>query len=91
MTPEKIKETIQKEVETLIKSAYDKDVEVKMSDKLEEDLGLDSLDKVELWINMESKYKVNIPETEIGNVKTVNDIVKIVQKYLKRKNNKDFT
>ncbi len=43
------------------------------------DLGADSLDVVELLISLEDDYGISIPEDDIVNVKTVGDIVKMLE------------
>ncbi len=47
-----------------------------------EDLGIDSLMAIEMLVAMDKKYKVQIPEEEFRNIKTVNDAVAIVQRFL---------
>ena len=44
------------------------------------DLGSDSLDVVELLISLEDDYGISIPEDDIVNVKTVKDIVDMIEK-----------
>ncbi len=44
------------------------------------DLGADSLDVVELLISLEDDYGVSIPEDDIVNVRTVKDIVEMIEK-----------
>ncbi len=44
------------------------------------DLGADSLDVVELMMVLEDEYGVTLPEGEVENVKTVQDIVDMVNK-----------
>ena len=44
------------------------------------DLGADSLDVVELLISLEDEFGVSIPEDDIVNVKTVGDIVAMLEK-----------
>ena len=43
------------------------------------DLGADSLDVVELLISLEDDYGISIPEDDIVNVKTVQDIVDMIE------------
>ena len=43
-------------------------------------LGADSLDVVELLISLEDDYGISIPEDDIVNVKTVQDIVDMIEK-----------
>ena len=47
------------------------------------DLGADSLDVVELLISLEDDYGISIPEDDIVNVKTVQDIVDMMEKLAK--------
>lgn len=44
------------------------------------DLGADSLDVVELLISLEDDYGISIPEEDIAGVKTVRDIVDMIEK-----------
>ena len=44
------------------------------------DLGADSLDVVELLISLEDDYGISIPEDDIVGVKTVKDIVEMIEK-----------
>ena len=44
------------------------------------DLGADSLDVVELLISLEDDCGISIPEEDIVNVKTVKDIVDMIDK-----------
>lgn len=44
------------------------------------DLGADSLDVVELMMALEDEYGVALPEGDVENVKTVQDIVNMVSK-----------
>lgn len=49
---------------------------------LREDLEIDSLDAVELIMNIESNYGITIEDDAIENIKTVGDIVNLVQEKL---------
>lgn len=44
------------------------------------DLGADSLDVVELIMALEEEYGVTLPESEMENLKTVQDIVTMMEK-----------
>ena len=48
-----------------------------------EDLSIDSLDAVELVMALEEAFDVKIPDKELGNMKTVQNIVDCVEKYQK--------
>ena len=47
------------------------------------DLGADSLDVVELMMALEDEYGITLPEGEVENVKTVQDIVDMMEKFQK--------
>ena len=47
------------------------------------DLGADSLDVVELMMAIEDEYGVTLPEEEVEKVKTVQDIVDMMEKFQK--------
>ncbi len=49
--------------------------------KLSDDLKIDSLDAVELVMAIEEEMGVKIPDEELGNLKTVSDIISCVEKY----------
>lgn len=44
------------------------------------DLGADSLDIVEMMMTLEDEYEVTLPEGEVENIKTVQDIVDMLAK-----------
>ncbi|HWC03943.1 MAG TPA: acyl carrier protein [Methylomirabilota bacterium] len=46
--------------------------------RLVEDLGLDSLDAVELAIAVERRFNIEVPEEELTKLKTVADMVALV-------------
>ena len=52
--------------------------------RLVEDLGLDSLDAVELAISVERKFDIEVPEEELTKLKTVADMVALVQSRMKQ-------
>lgn len=47
--------------------------------RLVEDLGLDSLDAVELAIAVERKFDIEVPEEELTKLKTVADMLALVE------------
>lgn len=77
MTREKIKEKIVGIIEDL--GGY---VEVSEESSLANDLGFDSLDVVELTINVEKEFKIDISDDEVSEVKTVKDVIDVVEKLL---------
>lgn len=77
MTREKIKEKIVGIVEDLGVGA-----EVTEESSLANDLGFDSLDVVELTINVEKEFRIDISDDEVSEVKTVKDVIDVVEKLL---------
>ena len=70
---EKVREMLAKQ----LKLAADK---ITLESDVVKDLGADSLDVVELLISLEDDYGVSIPEDDIVNVRTVKDIVEMIEK-----------
>lgn len=58
--------------------------EVKPNARLREDLGIDSIYAVELTLQLEEIYGVVIEYEEIEDLKTVDDLVKLVEKKVGR-------
>lgn len=72
MTFDKVKEII---VDTL---SCEED-KVTLEASLSDDLGADSLDAVELNMALEEAFDISIPDEELANFKTVNDIVTYIE------------
>lgn len=53
---------------------------IKPESEVVKDLGADSLDVVELMMALEDEYGITLPENEVESVKTVQDIVDMMQK-----------
>ena len=66
--------------EMLAKQLNIKPEVIKPESDVVKDLGADSLDVVELLISLEDNYGVSIPEDDVVNVKTVQDIVNMLEK-----------
>jgi acyl carrier protein len=49
---------------------------------LAEELGVDSLMALEIVATIEKKYRVQIPEEKLQQVKTLNDTVALAQEYI---------
>ena len=52
---------------------------VKLESKIIEDLGADSLDVVDLVMSIEDEFEVEVPDDEVENIKTVDDLVKYIE------------
>jgi acyl carrier protein len=46
---------------------------------LQSDLGLDSLDTVEMTVGLEDRFGIEIPDSELEGVKTVDDAVQLIE------------
>ena len=49
-----------------------------------EDLGADSLDIVELLMTFEDEFKVSIPDDKLEELKSIPQIVKVIDEYKKK-------
>lgn len=49
--------------------------------KLKDDLNLDSLDSVEIIMSAEEEFGIEIPDEDVMNFKTVNDIVNYIEEH----------
>ncbi len=56
---------------------------IKPEQEVVKDLGADSLDVVELMMALEDEYGITLPEGEVENIKTVQDIVDMMNKIQK--------
>lgn len=64
----------------LIAEQLNKPVEEITADKeIVKDLGADSLDVVEMLMSLEEEYGITIPDEDAVNVKTVGDIVNLIE------------
>lgn len=72
---EKVKKLIASELNV-------KEDEIKIESSLTQDLGADSLDAVELIMAIEEEFDVQVSDEEAQNIRTVNDIVKYLEKTL---------
>ena len=54
---------------------------VTLDAKLKDDLNLDSLDSVVLIMSAEEEFGIEIPDEDVMNFKTVNDIVNYIEEH----------
>ncbi|MGA8108802.1 MAG: acyl carrier protein [Acidobacteriaceae bacterium] len=52
---------------------------------LVEDLGLDSLDRVSIAFDLEEKYEIEIPESRLEEIRTVQDMVSGIEQAVAQK------
>ena len=78
-------EEIFKTIQSLIAEQFAVELEeVTMGTSLEEDLGADSVDLVELVMAMEEEFEIGeVPEEELGGMKTVSDAVSFIASRMK--------
>ena len=67
-------------VKKLISEQLNRPVEEITDDKeVVKDLGADSLDVVEMLMGLEEKFNITVPEDEAVNIKTVGDIIALIE------------
>lgn len=72
ITSEKIKELIAKQLNKPVSEITDEKEVVK-------DLGADSLDVMEMLMNLEEEFNITVPEDDAMGIKTVGDIIKLIE------------
>ena len=69
-------------VRQIICEQFDVDEESVTPDTdIREDLDADSLDMVDLVMSFEEEFKIEVPDSAIETVKTVDDIVKFIEEH----------
>ena len=70
------------QIKEILKDTMDIDEsKITLDAKLKEDLELDSLDSVELIMSAEEEFGIEIPDGDVMNFKTVNDIVNYIEEH----------
>ena len=70
------------QIKEILKDTMDIDEsKITLDAKLKEDLELDSLDSVELIMSAEEEFGIEIPDEDVMNLKTVNDIVNYIEEH----------
>lgn len=76
---------IEHSVKKIISEQIGKEVDTITNDMLlKKNLGLDSLDIIELVMSLEDFFNIKIQDEDIGNLRTVMDIIKYVKKIPKK-------
>jgi acyl carrier protein len=70
---------MKKRIAEILKESLDIDIEGKEDLNLEKEFGLDSLDSIELVMSIEEAFDVEIPDKDIAQLQTANDILKRVE------------
>ena len=69
-------------IDIIVKTLEVDKKDVKDNTNLIKDLDVESLDLVDLVVAFEEKYNFEIPDNEIKNLQTVNDIVKFIESHV---------
>ena len=70
------------QIKEILKDTMDIDEsKITLDAKLKEDLELDSLDSVELIMSAEEEFGIEIPDEDVMNFKTVDDIVNYIEEH----------
>lgn len=70
------------QIKEILKDTMDIDEsKITLDAKLKDDLELDSLDSVELIMSAEDEFGIEIPDEDVMNFKTVNDIVNYIEEH----------
>ena len=68
------------EVREILAEQLDVDKDsIEMNSKLAEALGADSLDAIDIVMTIEDQYAIEVPDENIENMKTVEDIVSFIE------------
>ena len=74
-TVDKVRELIAKQLNKSVDEVTEEAEVVK-------DLGADSLDVVEMLMSLEEEFNITVPEEDTNNIKTVGDIIKLINERL---------
>ena len=67
-------------VKAILSEQFDVEEDTITNDtSITEDLGADSLDVVDLLMSIEDEFEIEVPATEIENIKTVGELVKYIE------------
>ena len=68
------------EVKEILAEQLDIDPEtIEMTSKLQTDLGADSLDAIDIVMSIEDQYGIEVPDSVIENMRSVEDIVSFIE------------
>ena len=71
--------TVDKVIELIAQQLNKSADEITVDKEIVKDLGADSLDVVEMLMSLEEEFEIRVPEEEAVNIKTVADIVKVIE------------
>lgn len=68
------------EIKDILAQQLDLDPEtIELTSNLANDLGADSLDAIDIVMSLEDQYGIEVPDSVIENIKTVEDIVGFIE------------
>ena len=76
--------TIDKVKQLIAEQLCISEADIKDDANVIEDLGADSLDIVELLMSFEDEFKVSIPDDRLEELKTIPQIVSVIDEYSKK-------
>ena len=79
MNREEIKEQVFLEIEEIVWDDVDRNEDL----ELRKDIGFDSLDCVELLLKIERQFKISVSDEEAEPVKTVKEVIDIIEQKVK--------
>ena len=71
--------TLEKVIELMAEQLNVPAEKISAEKEIVKDLGADSLDVVEMLMNLEEEFSVTIPDEEAVNIKTVQDVVDLIE------------
>jgi len=75
--------TLEKELREIIAKIVELEPEkITLEANFVEDLGMDSMMALEILAAMEKKYKIQVPEEKLGQLRSLNDTIKLTKEYL---------
>ena len=83
--PKVEKETLEKELRSLVSEIVEIEEDKVLSEaNFVEDLGMDSMMALEILASIEKKYKLKIPEENLTKITNLNQVVTLVNEFLKK-------
>ena len=71
--------TLEKVIELMAERLNVPAEKISAEKEIVKDLGADSLDVVEMLMNLEEEFSVTVPDEEAVNIKTVQDVVDLIE------------
>lgn len=81
--PDIEKDVLEKELREMIAKIVEiEPKKIGLDTKFVEDLGMDSMMALEILASMEKKYKIQVPEEKLNQLRTLKDAIKLTEEYL---------